>query len=105
MKKEDGKQKEMKSPEPERTNIMPGPYPPPPPPPQKHDVSFRFWIGDYVEVSKIGFWGIIKAVAVDQSEGHVYLVDNGSEEKWYADSLLDYGYIFKDEGPETSINE
>ena len=74
-------------------NIMPGPMPPPPPP-IEHTVVFQYYIGDYVQVRNIGFMGIITALGVNQTEGNICLLDNGSDAKWYAESLLEHVYYY-----------
>lgn len=98
-------EKEKKWPEidPKDTSILPGPYPPPPPPPEEHMVTFKFWIGEQVQVRNIDFMGIIVALAVNQTEGKIYLVDNGSIEKWYAEDFLDYPYVYFDDDEKPSV--
>jgi len=90
------KEKNWPDPDPQATSIMPGPYPPPPPPPEEHMVTFKFWIGEQVQVRNIDFIGTIVAMAVNQTEGKICLVDNGSREKWYAEDFLNYPYVYFD---------
>jgi hypothetical protein len=86
-------EKKLPDTDPQNTSIMPGPYPPPPPP-EEHMVAFKFWVGEQVRVRNIDVIGIIVALAVNQTEGKICLVDNGSREKWYAEDLLDYPYVY-----------
>jgi hypothetical protein len=79
-------------------SIMPGPMPPPPP--IEHTVVFQYYIGDYVQVRNIGFVGIITALGVNQTDGNICLLDNGSDAKWYAENLLENVYYYnKDPQP------
>jgi hypothetical protein len=71
-------EKKLPDTDPQNTSIMPGPYPPPPPP-EEHMVAFKFWVGEQVRVRNIDV---------------ICLVDNGSREKWYAEDLLDYPYVY-----------
>ena len=95
MSKKTGESKEARMiPDP---NIMPGPMPPPPP--IENIVVFEHYIGDYVQVRNIGFVGNITALGVNQTGGNICLLDNGSVEKWYSESMIDYMYYRNPEPP------
>jgi hypothetical protein len=75
-----------------KSMIMPGPYPPyppPPPPPITHQwIKYSYWIGDVLEVVNIGYTGVVTMVATDQEGHNHYVLDNGKEDRWYAESLV-----------------
>ena len=71
---------------------MPGPYPPPPPDGQQ--VTYSYWIGDRLRVKHVDYTGIVTMVGNTQYGHNFYLLDNGKDERWYAEALVDSDYDY-----------
>jgi hypothetical protein len=70
-----------------QTGVKKGPIPPPP---REYPVEFKYWIRERVEVTELFTQGVVVALAVNQTENNVYLVDFGGYEKWYAESMIEH---------------
>jgi hypothetical protein len=64
------------------------PYPFPPPPPGGPTITFSFNLGDPVNVKGMDMSGVITCLAVNNTGGRMYEVDNGNKSKLIAESFL-----------------
>lgn len=80
-----------------------------PPPYSDHQANFMFWPGDRVIVPSF-VEGVVTAVAVNSTGGHVVLIDNGLTSRWYAESMVQHPYMYfnagegMDQGKEATLD-